>query len=198
MSQHPKRAYVRFSGPMKPAPVNELITTVNSLAVESDEIHLDFRTDGGDIPEAYRLHAGLNQIPAELTMYNTSRVASSGIVPFLAGTTRIASAEAEFFYHRIAIGIDLPEPPEGATRGQMWFDRRQLVRWNERIRWDEAQYVQLHRKHTKLTQGTVIKLLNGEYTRHGRWAWEKGVVHRLGDFSPPPDVSVVELRFSSS
>ena len=194
MSRNATRTYVRFQGPMSAEPVKALITTLNAIP-ETDEIHLDFRTNGGTVQEALRLYGALAKVSDRLTIYNTSRVASSGIVPFLAAGSRIASEDAEFFYHPIAIRLEFETPKPEA---QIWFDRGQLIRWNEHIANDEGLYIRLHRKHTAITKAAILKLLSGNNPRRGHWAWEKKVVHRLGDFSPPPGVSVQELRFSPS
>ena len=194
MSRNATRTYVRFRGPMEPEPVEALITTLNAIA-EAEEAHLDFRTDGGTIQEALRLYDALAPMAGRLTTYNTSRIASSGIVPFLAAGTRIASGEAQFVYHPISIRMQINTPQPQTT---LYINRGGLIALDRRIRADEELYVHLHRRHTDLTKAAVQKLLSKEHSRDGRWAWDKKIVQRLGDFSPPPGVSVTELRFSPS
>lgn len=174
-----KVRYIKAHMRMEKVAVQNLIATINAIP-EEDQIHIDFETDGGSVMAAAMLGETIFKRRQNITIYNTGRVDSSGIIPFLAAGTRVAASKATFLYHPIRVGV--PVPPDADI---LWVSKEVFQQGIDQIEQDERNYANLHERQTAVPRGMVRQLLSSDNVQDAQWAVNMRVVHRIDDFLPP-------------
>lgn len=81
--------YVVFDGPINDTNTSRLMSIIGTLIPKGlKELHLIVGTSGGNIPDALMAYGFLRALPAKVTIYNLSTVASAGTIIYLAGEKR--------------------------------------------------------------------------------------------------------------
>jgi ATP-dependent protease ClpP protease subunit len=63
------------------------------------DIRLHFSSAGGPNPDGFALYGFLRSLPVPLTIHNIGSIESMAVLPFLAGSRRIASPHSRFLIH---------------------------------------------------------------------------------------------------
>lgn len=93
--------YAIFSGEINAAVVQRFLTNI-TLATQNDiqKVHLLIHSEGGTIVDGIFLHNLLKGCGIEIVTYNCGSVSSIAVLPYLAGSTRVASDSAAFLIHK--------------------------------------------------------------------------------------------------
>ena len=191
MSTTPTEATVTFSTELTIATSEALLADVEGHAEHGVEhIQLAMSTRGGEVASAMMLFEELIASPIKLVTYATGEVASSGILPFLAGDRRCASPDATFLMHPFKIKAN-PEWPtavewldiqdlhtlERSSRDQQVL--RELDLGVLRLARQEREVRAVVEQCTKLTGSEITKLVQLTEPVDATYALAVGIVHEI-------------------
>jgi len=136
------------------------------------ELHLSLQSTGGFVGDGIYLYNLLKASPIPVIAYNLGSVQSVATIAFLGASKRIASKHAVFMIHRTRF------TPQLATGGLL---RELTVVADLEDKRTEA----LLRDHITLHGRTWEDLEGKEFWFTAEEAIQAGIVHSIGDFSPP-------------
>lgn len=146
-------------------------------------IHLLISSAGGEQANGVAIYNFMRSLRLELVAYNVGALASAGILAFLGASKRIGSVHAVFQIHRCTVKLD---------QGFQATDLHRLVEFAERQdATAEAIYKEAGIKFTD-TQLTDLRS-DKELLLSAEEALEIGLIHEIGEFSPPPDHVVLPI-----
>lgn len=175
-------SFFTLSGDVNSDMVRRVFDAISKMTVDGTRTaHVLLQSNGGYVSDGICLYNTLSHSPVDFVMYNGGAVASIAVTLFLGGHRRVASDTARFMIHKshaTAPSGSRPEALKIIADGLMADDRRteSILRRHvtlSQAMWDVHAYSDLH-------------LAAPE-------ALDAGLVHRIGDFSPPPGSLVFNI-----
>jgi ATP-dependent protease ClpP protease subunit len=198
MSKPPIEASVAFSSPITQESSTALVTKVTEHAAAGATcVKLEISTPGGVVASGLELYNTLRSMPIEMVTETTGEIASMGNVLFLAGDRRLASPQATFVMHTVAVEL-----------GGRQFDLKALVKLRAgveqiagdatllreldlgiaRLGSEEAAVRAVLLDRTKLSEAEITDLAQNETSVTASRALEMGFVHEvIAPPAPPRD-----------
>jgi ATP-dependent Clp protease protease subunit len=166
--------YYTLSGDVNSDMVRRVFDAIEGMiADETHTAHILLQSNGGYVSDGICLYNTLSNLPIDLVMYNCGAVASIAVTLFLAADYRVASDTARFMLHKSHANAPAGSRPEALkiiADGLMADDRR-----TETI---------LHR-HVRMPQVMWNVHANADLHLAAPEALDVGLIHRIGNFSPP-------------
>ena len=167
--------YYTLSGDVNNDMVRRVFDAVEIMTAGGTKTaHILLQSNGGYVSDGICLYNMLSHLPLDLVMYNCGAVSSIAVTLFLAAEHRIASDTARFMLHKSHANAPAGSRPEALkiiADGLMADDRR-----TEAI---------LHR-HVRLPQAMWNVHANADLHLAAPEARDVGLIHQIGNFSPPP------------
>lgn len=175
--QHLNRevCYFTLAGDVNNDMVRRVFDAISKMTVDGTRTaHVLLQSNGGYVSDGICLYNTMTHAPVDFVMYNAGAVASIAVTLFLAGHTRVASDTARFMVHKshaTAPSGARPEALKIIADGLMADDRRTEAILRRHVTlsepmWDVHAYSDLH-----LSAPDALGT---------------GLIHRIGDFAPPP------------
>jgi Clp protease len=185
-----------FSEEITPESTEALMAKMTEHAYRGVErVELDVSSPGGEVASAMRVYEKLSlpsSRPFELVTRNVSKVASMGNLLFLAGDRRLATPEATFLLHQLAIQVGpvlldtdallrtrARLEQAGAATPRLIDTERRL----SRLAREERQLASIIERQTGLRGPTLSTLVHDAQPFDAIFARGVGVVHAI----IPPD-----------
>lgn len=170
--------------------VNERLNPVPPAQVGAkryDKLFLFINSTGGSLDDGLSLYGLLKTIPMEVTTVNTGLVASSAILPFLAGKNRIAFPHSSFHFHSTQWNIPTAQQ---LTRSQ-FTDVTQIM--------DAARdhILEILKSDALFTDANLdeIKQLNEPVVKDAAFAKLKGLVTEVKYIPFPQDAMILNIDY---
>jgi len=178
----PPDAYIIFERMIIPEQNAALLTWVTTFIQQGlKHVAVAISSPGGGVPAAFALYNTLRGLPMHVTMHNVGIVSSAANVVFVAGDTRVASADASFNFHAPTVTLDgdfdvtaLRQNADDLETGEQ---RTRLV-LAERTRMSGSRIDALKRNSETLDAGQAAKL---------------GLISTTAAFQVPEGVPVVTV-----
>ena len=149
------------------------------------EVHLIVGTGGGNIPDALLTYGFLCAVPAKLTTYNMSTVASAGTMIYLAGERRIAAPNAVFEFHHVTQIFS--KPPASMTLDEFTDEKMSLAMNLERME-------QVYRERTSLTPAQIEEFRQHAVFFDATAAQNAGIAHEVVALRIPPGAAITVVN----
>jgi len=129
----------------------------------------------------------LKTIPLEVTTVNTGLVASIAILPFMAGSNRIAFPHSTFHFHSTAWSINAAQV---MTRSQFTDVTQLMDTTRDRI-------IEVLKSDASLTDSDLdeIKQLNEPVVKDAAFAKQKGLVTEVKYVPFPQDAVIINIDY---
>ena len=178
--------YVVFEGPITDTNTSRLMSIISALIPKGlKEVHLVLGTGGGNIADAVLTYGFLSALPATLTTYNLSTIASAGAIIYLAGEKRIAAPNAYFqFHHATQI---FSKPPATMSLDEFTDAKASLAMNVERME-------QIYRQRTSLTPAQIEEFRHHAVFLDAAAAQNAGIVHEVAAFRIPPGAAITVVN----
>jgi ATP-dependent Clp protease protease subunit len=178
--------YVVFEGPISDTNTSRLMSVISTLIPKGlNQVHLVVGTGGGNIPDALLTYGFLCALPAKLTTYNLSTVASAGTIIYLAGEKRIAAPNAFFRFHHVAQNFS--KPPTSMTLDEFTDEKTSLAMSLERLE-------QIYRERTSLTSEQIEEFRQHAVFFDAAAAHNAGIVHEVAALRIPPGAAMTVVN----
>jgi ATP-dependent protease ClpP protease subunit len=178
--------YVVFEGPINDTNTSRLMSIISTLIPKGpNEVHLIVGTAGGNIPDALLTYGFLCALPAKLTTYNLSTVASAGTMIYLAGERRIAAPNAVFEFHHVAQIFS--KPPTSMTLDEFTDEKASLAMNLERME-------QIYRERTSLTPAQIEEFRQHAVFFDAMAAQSAGIAHEVVALRIPPGAAITVVN----
>jgi ATP-dependent protease ClpP protease subunit len=178
--------YVVFEGPINDTNTSRLMSIISTLIPKGPkEVHLIVGTVGGNIPDALLTYGFLCAIPAKLTTYNLSTVASAGTIIYLAGERRIAAPNAIFQFHHVTQIFS--KPPTSMTLDEFTDDKTSLAMDLERME-------QIYRERTSLTPAQIEDFRQHAVFFDAAAALNASIAHEVAALRIPPGAAITVVN----
>ena len=105
--------YVLFSRRLYDETVNELVSKLNQISIQGQDIYLLLNCPGGNVYAGINCYNMLQALPTRLTTHNVGHVDSIANAIFLAGENRLATASAVFMFHSVSFSFNSPITLDG-------------------------------------------------------------------------------------
>lgn len=152
-----------------------------------DKLHLYLNSTGGGLDDGMSLFGLIRSLPTEVTTINTGVIASSAIMPFLAGKTRIALPHSLFHFHDYEMNY-------AAAHNLTRLEFQDHTQFLNGIR---DATLKLLKENTLLTEDALkeLQLLSVPIVKDAAFAKERGIVHEVKDFSVAQDQIIVNVDY---
>jgi len=178
--------YVSFSAEINNSTTESLISVMSNCANQKVQgVYLLLATPGGTVRDGINLYNVLKGMPFELTIHNVGDVSSSGIVIFLAGSNRYATANATFMFHGVGFSV---------SQGQR-FDEKPLREKLDVILNDQKRIGNIICQETSVTKEEIAKLFREAKTKDAGYAIDKGIIQEVRDVQIPKGCPIISLVF---
>jgi ATP-dependent protease ClpP protease subunit len=178
--------YVVFEGPINDTNTSRLMSIIAALIPKGlKEIHLVVGTGGGSIPDALLTYGFLCALPARLTTYNLSTVASAGTIIYLAGEKRMAAPNAFFQFHHTRQNFS--KPPTSMTLDEFTDEKTSLAMNVERME-------QIYRERTSLAPAQIEEFRQHAVFFDAAAAYNAGIVHEVAALRIPPGAAITVVN----
>lgn len=136
-----------------------------------DSLYLFLNSVGGQLDDAISLFGLIRSLPLEVTTINTGLIASSMIIPFMAGKKRIAFPHSHFHFH----DYEWNYPAAHNLTRMEYIDHTQLLGSARETTFE------ILKENTSLTDKDFkeLKLLDVPIIKDAAFAREKGIVHEV-------------------
>lgn len=174
--------YVVFDGPINDTNTSRLMSIIGGLIPKGlKELHLIVGTSGGNIPDALLAYGFLRALPAKVTTYNLSTVASAGTIIYLAGEKRIAAPGAFFQFHRVVDNFS--KPPLSMTLDE-FNGQKDLLALNLR------RMEQIYKERTALLPEQIDEFQRHDVFFDAEAAQKAGIVHDIAALTIPAGAAI--------
>jgi ATP-dependent Clp protease protease subunit len=178
--------YVIFEGPINDTNTSRLMSIISTLLPKGlKEVHLVVGTGGGSIRDAVLTYGFLRALPAAVTTYNLSAVASAGTIIYLAGEKRIASQNAFFQFHHVTYNFS--KPPTSMTLDEFNDAKTSLAMDLERVE-------QIYRERTSLKPVQIEEFRQHAVFFDAPAAHDAGIAHEVAAFRVPPGAAITVVN----
>jgi ATP-dependent protease ClpP protease subunit len=178
--------YVVFEGPINDTNTSRLMSIISTLIPKGlNEVHLVVGTGGGNIPDALLTYGFLCALPAKLTTYNLSTIASAGTMIYLAGERRIAAPNAVFEFHHVTQIFS--KPPTSMTLDEFTDEKASLAMNLERME-------QIYRARTSLTPAQIEEFRQHAVFFDAAAAQNAGIAHEVVALRIPPGTAITVVN----
>jgi ATP-dependent protease ClpP protease subunit len=178
--------YVIFEGPINDTNTSRLMSIISTLMPKAlKEVHLVVGTGGGNIPDALLTYGFLCALPAKLTTYNLSTIASAGTLIYLAGEKRIAAPNAFFQFHHVTQNFSTP--PTSMTLDE--FTERKTS-----LGIDLQRMEQIYRERTSLTPAQIEEFRQHAVFFDAVAAHNAGITHEVAALRIPPGAAITVVN----
>jgi ATP-dependent protease ClpP protease subunit len=192
-------ACVNFHGPIShPATTklrNAVCGAVNERIQEGpnkgqkryDKLYLFMNSVGGPLDDAFALFGFLRVIPIEVTTINTGWIASSSILPFMAGKIRVALPHSRFHFH----DYEWNYPAAHNMTRLEYVDHTQILETSK------SRTLEILKELTSLTDEDFksLKFLDVPIIKDATFAKEKGIVHKVEHFVVPEGMNIFNVDY---
>jgi ATP-dependent protease ClpP protease subunit len=178
----PPEAYIIFERMIIPEQNAALLTWVTTFIQQGvKHVAVAIASMGGGVPAAFALYNTLRGLPVHVTMHNVGIVSSAAIVVFVAGDTRVASADASFNFHA----------PTTALNGD--FDVTALRQKADDLETSERRTRLVLVERTGMSVSRIDALKGDSETLDAGQAAELGLIGMTAPFQVPDGVPVVTV-----
>lgn len=168
-----KDAYLIFGGKILQKPAYDLVTLICGASQQDyTDVHLLFQTFGGTVGDGVWLYNFFRTCPLPLTIYNMGQVESIGTIAFLGAQRRIANKSASFMLHR-------------TTRNSPDLTYHKIGWLKDSLAMDDARTEEILKAHVTISPEQWTTLGHQELWLNADAAKTSGIIHDIGDFSPP-------------
>ena len=175
--------YVLFSRRLDDQTVNELVSKLNQISIQGQDIYLLLNCPGGNVHAGIHCYNMLRALPTRLTTHNVGHVDSIANAIFLAGENRLATPSAVFMFHSVNFSFNSP----------ITLDGRQLKERLDAVNTDHARIGTIIADRSTLTLSMAAELFDVQIVRNATWALESGIIHEVKDLQLPSDRVLHEL-----
>ena len=178
--------YVVFDGPINDTNTSRLMSIIGTLIPKGlKELHLIVGTSGGNIPDALMAYGVLRALPAKVTTYNLSTVASAGTIIYLAGEKRIAAPSAFFQFHHVSENFS--KPRVGVTLDELTGEKNALAMNLERME-------QIYKERTALLPQQIEEFQRHDVFFDAEAAQKAGIVHDIAALAIPAGAAITVVN----
>ena len=175
--------YVLFSRQLNDETVNELVSKLNLISIQGQDIYLLLNCPGGNVHAGIHCYNMLRALPTRLTTHNVGHVDSIANAIFLAGENRFATESAVFMFHSVSFTFDSP----------ITLDGRQIKEYLDSVNTDNERIGTIIADRSALTLSSAAELFDVQSVRTADWALENGIIHEVRDLQLPSDRILHEL-----
>lgn len=152
-----------------------------------DKLVIFMNSTGGQLDDGLSLFGLIRSLPLEVITVNVGLIASIAILPFMAGTTRIALPHAKFHFHDYEWNY---AGPHNLTRLE-YLDHTQFLGSARDTTFEVLK------ENTLLTDQDLkeLKLLDVPVIKDAAFANEKGIVHEVNYFPVPEDMNIFNTEY---
>lgn len=177
------RKYIVFTADVQAPQVAKLRNALAEASNAGNDVCLIISSGGGNVVEGLGISAFMRTLPIEITTHNIGQIDSIASVIFAAGSKRVATAQASFLFHGVALHFEKVDLQENQLRDQ--YD--QVKRLRDSIAAAFACY-------TGLSVTDVQNLMiNGNTVLSAQEALAKTIIHEIRDAKIPPGFDVVAI-----
>lgn len=167
---------------------NESITAGPNAGQRAfSELYLLISSWGGPLDDAFALFGLLKSQRLKVTTVNTGKIASSAIIPFMAGEARVALPHARFHFHDYEWNYGAAH---NMTRIE-YIDHTQLL--------ESAKQCTLSilKDRTLLTDDAIqnLQLLNMPIVKDAAFAKDNGIVHGIKDVAVTNTMTILNVDY---
>lgn len=137
-------------------------------------VHSVFQSNGGLIGDGIALYNYFRAIPMDLHFYNIGSVGSIGVIAFLGGRKRYASADATFVVHKAHSGAI---PPANAERARGLADA---------LKFEDTRIRAILERHLEISADQLDRHIVTEAPFDANAALACGLIHEIREFTVPP------------
>ncbi|WP_326940060.1 ATP-dependent Clp protease proteolytic subunit [Actimicrobium sp. GrIS 1.19] len=167
--------YFTLAGDVNSDMVRRVFAAVSDMTANGTRTaHILLQSNGGYVSDGLCLYNMLRHAPVDIIMYNCGAVASIAVTLFLSGKYRIASHTARFMLHK-----SHATAPSGARPDALKIIADGLMA-------DDRRTEEVLRNHVQLPQAMWDVHAYSDLHLAAPDALDVGLVHRIGDFAPPP------------
>jgi ATP-dependent Clp protease protease subunit len=152
------------------------LATATAPANNVGHVHLLLHSTGGSVSDSVCLYNFLRVYPIDLTAYDSGTLASGAVLAFLGAKKRKASASATFMLHRTT------GTAQAASAGR-------LHTLADSVELDDRRTEAILSGHITLSNDQWLKLEHDLFLSADD-ALKVGLIHEIGDFSPPPGTQI--------
>ena len=175
--------YVLFSRQLNDETVNELVSKLNEISRQGQDVYLLINCPGGNVHAGIHCYNMLRALPTHLTTHNVGHVDSIANAIFLAGENRFATASAVFMFHSVSFNFVSPITLNG----------RQLKEYLDGVNTDHERIGAIIADRSALTLSLAAELFDVQIVRTADWALENEIIHEVKDLHLPADRVLHEL-----
>lgn len=152
-----------------------------------DNLYLFLNSVGGQLDDAISLFGLIRALPMEVTTINVGLIASSTIVPFMAGDKRIAFPHSHFHFHDY----------EWNYAGAHNLTRLEYLDHTQILSSARDTTFKILKERTSLTDEDFkeLKLLDVPIIKDAAFAKEKGIVHEINYFPFPEEMNIFNVDY---
>lgn len=177
----PQDAYVVFAGTIDQNAVQKMFNSLTgAISANIGHVHLLFQSFGGTVGDGVCLYNFFKFLPINLTIYNSGSVQSIATLAFLGAKNRKASANATFMIHKTRIS------PQHATASV-------LDAVTDGIRLDDDRTEAIFKNNLTIPRKKWLVHGYADLWFSANDAKEIGLIHEIGDFSPPIGAKVYNI-----
>jgi ATP-dependent protease ClpP protease subunit len=177
--------YISFSSEINQVSAESLISTLANCANAGVKtVHILLSTTGGRVINGFNLYNMLKGMPFEVITHNVGQVDSSGILVFLAGEKRYATANSTFTFHGVGFTIEKERLEEKDLRDKL----ANVLNQQERM---AAEFIQ----RANITAEEAAEFFGTEQTINADTALNKGIIHEIRDVHLTPGCPVISHVF---
>ena len=177
---------VVFDGPINDTNSSRLMSIISTLIPKGlKELHLIIGTSGGNIPDALMIYGFLRALPAKVTTYNLSTVASAGTIIYLAGEKRISTPNAFFQFHHVTENFS--RPSARMTLEELTGERTALAMNLERME-------QIYKERTALPPEQIEELQKHDVFFDAEAAQKAGIAHDIAVLAIPAGAAITVVN----
>jgi ATP-dependent Clp protease protease subunit len=173
-AQLPEEIYATFVGPINDDALRRFFaafpTAVNGGV---KKVHLLLQSGGGNVGDGVSLYNYLSSLPLEIVTYNTGFVGSIAVTAFLAGKERKATGNSTFLLHKTTFTF------QGGSTAELMRVRAEAASL------DDKNIEAIFAKHFTVPKERWAIRDHYDLILSADEAKSCGLVHSIGDFSPP-------------
>jgi len=162
--------FITFTAGVSADSARRLIDVVHRAALLSDgEVHLMIASAGGDVGAGLYAYHALRAIETTLVTYNVGVIQSMGVILFLAGSTRRASAHTKFVIHGASWTLNAS------------YNERALSEKLALLKADNAIMAGILAERAGIEEQDAHALVASEHVKSAKEALACGLVHEIAE-----------------
>ena len=181
-NQIQNEVWCTLSGGIDPVLVNRVFNFFSTLVNNHVQtVHLMLHSTGGYINDGVCLYNYFKNLPMNIVMYNSGNVSSIAVIVFLAANKRIGSKSSTFMIHK-----SHSSPAGGITSAKL----KELA---SSLDIDNFRTEAILKEYVKLPEEKWLLHEIGDLTITAEEAKDYGLLHEVGNFSPPPNSQLFNI-----